>query len=114
MVNSKRLTNHTVEENGNRAALVRPGAIPIEIARHIDPSQIQALIDRINKQLATHLPPNSRRCRKGENNFCILTLNLKPLSEMQSAVLNCVVYAYLVLESTAGHTKMIIAIPFFS
>jgi NAD(P)-dependent dehydrogenase (short-subunit alcohol dehydrogenase family) len=39
-------------ERGVRAAAVHPGVIHTELARHIDPSQIQALIDQMNKQLA--------------------------------------------------------------
>jgi NAD(P)-dependent dehydrogenase (short-subunit alcohol dehydrogenase family) len=39
-------------KNGIRAAAVHPGAIQTELARHMDPSQMQALIDQINKQLA--------------------------------------------------------------
>jgi NAD(P)-dependent dehydrogenase (short-subunit alcohol dehydrogenase family) len=39
-------------KNGIRAAAVHPGAIQTELARHMDPGQMQALIDQINKQLA--------------------------------------------------------------
>jgi NAD(P)-dependent dehydrogenase (short-subunit alcohol dehydrogenase family) len=38
-------------KNGIRAAAVHPGAIQTELARHMDSSQMQALIDQINKQL---------------------------------------------------------------
>jgi NAD(P)-dependent dehydrogenase (short-subunit alcohol dehydrogenase family) len=44
-------------KNGIRAAAVHPGAIQTELARHMDPSQMQALIDQINKQLATEGKP---------------------------------------------------------
>jgi NAD(P)-dependent dehydrogenase (short-subunit alcohol dehydrogenase family) len=35
-----------------RAAAVHPGGIPTELGRHLDPSQIQAMVDQINQQLA--------------------------------------------------------------
>ena len=44
-------------KNGIRAAAVHPGAIQTELARHMDPSQMQALIDQINKQLAAEGKP---------------------------------------------------------
>jgi NAD(P)-dependent dehydrogenase (short-subunit alcohol dehydrogenase family) len=44
-------------KDGIRAAAVHPGAIQTELARHMDPSQMQALIDQINKQLATEGKP---------------------------------------------------------
>jgi NAD(P)-dependent dehydrogenase (short-subunit alcohol dehydrogenase family) len=37
---------------GVRAAAVHPGAIQTELGRHMDPSQMQNLIERINQQLA--------------------------------------------------------------
>lgn len=37
---------------GIRAAAVHPGVIQTELARHVDPARIQALIDQINQQLA--------------------------------------------------------------
>jgi len=43
--------------NGIRAAAVHPGAIQTELARYMDPGQMQALIDQINKQLATEDKP---------------------------------------------------------
>ena len=44
-------------KNGIRAAAVHPGAIRTELARYMDPSRLQALIDDINKQLATEDKP---------------------------------------------------------
>jgi NAD(P)-dependent dehydrogenase (short-subunit alcohol dehydrogenase family) len=44
-------------KNGIRAAAVHPGAIQTELARHMDPSQMQALIDQISKQLAAEGKP---------------------------------------------------------
>jgi NAD(P)-dependent dehydrogenase (short-subunit alcohol dehydrogenase family) len=38
-------------ERGVRAAAVHPGGIHTELARHVDPAQIQSLIDRMNQQL---------------------------------------------------------------
>jgi NAD(P)-dependent dehydrogenase (short-subunit alcohol dehydrogenase family) len=38
--------------NGIRAAAVHPGAIQTELGRHMNPSQMQSLIDQINKQLS--------------------------------------------------------------
>src|ERR1700723_3196586 len=37
---------------GVRAAAVHPGVIETELARHVDPARIQALIDRISKERA--------------------------------------------------------------
>jgi NAD(P)-dependent dehydrogenase (short-subunit alcohol dehydrogenase family) len=37
---------------GVRAAAVHPGGIQTELSRHMGPAQLQALVDRINKQLA--------------------------------------------------------------
>ena len=37
---------------GVRAAAVHPGVIRTELARHVDPSQLQKLIDQISQQLA--------------------------------------------------------------
>ena len=39
-------------ERGVRAAAVHPGGIRTELGRHLGPSRLQELIDRINKQLA--------------------------------------------------------------
>jgi NAD(P)-dependent dehydrogenase (short-subunit alcohol dehydrogenase family) len=44
-------------KNGIRAAAVHPGAIRTELARYMNPSRLQALIDDINKQLATEGKP---------------------------------------------------------
>ena len=44
-------------KNGIRAAAVHPGAIQTELARHMDPSQMQALIDQISKQLVAEGKP---------------------------------------------------------
>lgn len=44
-------------KNGIRAAAVHPGAIRTELARYMDPSRLQALIDDINKQLPTEGKP---------------------------------------------------------
>jgi NAD(P)-dependent dehydrogenase (short-subunit alcohol dehydrogenase family) len=38
---------------GVRAAAVHPGVIETELARHVDPARIQALIDQISKERAT-------------------------------------------------------------
>ena len=38
-------------ERGVRAAAVHPGGIYTELARHMDPSQMQAMVDQISKQL---------------------------------------------------------------
>ncbi len=38
-------------ERGVRAAAVHPGGIHTELARHVDPAQIQSLIDQMNQQL---------------------------------------------------------------
>ena len=40
------------QERGVRAAAVHPGVIETELARHLDPNRLQALIDQINQQLA--------------------------------------------------------------
>src|SRR6201988_3778926 len=37
---------------GVRAAAVHPGVIETELARHVDPARLQALIDRISKERA--------------------------------------------------------------
>ncbi len=37
---------------GVRAAAVHPGAIPTELGRYMEPSQLQGMVDGINKQLA--------------------------------------------------------------
>jgi NAD(P)-dependent dehydrogenase (short-subunit alcohol dehydrogenase family) len=39
-------------ERGVRAAAVHPGGIATELGRHMDPGQLQAMIDQISKQLA--------------------------------------------------------------
>jgi NAD(P)-dependent dehydrogenase (short-subunit alcohol dehydrogenase family) len=39
-------------ERGVRAAAVHPGGIQTELARHMEPGQLQALVDQITKQLA--------------------------------------------------------------
>jgi NAD(P)-dependent dehydrogenase (short-subunit alcohol dehydrogenase family) len=44
-------------KKGIRAAAVHPGAIRTELARYMDRSRMQALIDDINKQLATEGKP---------------------------------------------------------
>src|SRR6201997_1557769 len=44
-------------QRGIRAAAVHPGAIRTELARYMDRSRMQALIDDINKQLATEGKP---------------------------------------------------------
>jgi NAD(P)-dependent dehydrogenase (short-subunit alcohol dehydrogenase family) len=44
-------------KNGIRAAAVHPGVIHTELARHMDSTQMQALIDEINEQLAAEGKP---------------------------------------------------------
>jgi NAD(P)-dependent dehydrogenase (short-subunit alcohol dehydrogenase family) len=39
-------------DRGVRAAAVHPGGIQTELARHMDPSQMQPMLDQLNKQLA--------------------------------------------------------------
>ncbi len=39
-------------ERGIRAAAVHPGVIRTELARHVDPAHMQAMVDNITKQLA--------------------------------------------------------------
>lgn len=39
-------------ERGVRAAAVHPGGIQTELARHMDPGQLQAMVDQISRQLA--------------------------------------------------------------
>jgi NAD(P)-dependent dehydrogenase (short-subunit alcohol dehydrogenase family) len=39
-------------ERGLRAAAVHPGGIPTELGRHLDQSQIQNMVEQMNKQLA--------------------------------------------------------------
>jgi NAD(P)-dependent dehydrogenase (short-subunit alcohol dehydrogenase family) len=39
-------------EHGIRAAAVHPGGIQTELGRHMEPRQLQALVDQMNKQLA--------------------------------------------------------------
>lgn len=39
-------------ERGVRAAAVHPGGIQTELARHMDPGQLQGMVDQISKQLA--------------------------------------------------------------
>jgi NAD(P)-dependent dehydrogenase (short-subunit alcohol dehydrogenase family) len=40
------------KERGVRAAAVHPGGIQTELARHMQPGQLQAMVDHISKQLA--------------------------------------------------------------
>src|SRR6201987_786746 len=40
-------------EGGVRAAAVHPGGIQTELARHIDPDQLQAMVDKLSKEPAT-------------------------------------------------------------
>jgi NAD(P)-dependent dehydrogenase (short-subunit alcohol dehydrogenase family) len=44
-------------DRGVRAAAVHPGGIPTELGRHMDPSQLQAMLDQMNKQLAAEGKP---------------------------------------------------------
>jgi hypothetical protein len=44
--------NQRHRERGVRAAAVHPGGIYTELGRHMDVAQIQAMIDRMNEQLA--------------------------------------------------------------
>ena len=39
-------------ERGVRAAAVHPGGIRTELARHLDPAQVQSIIEQLNKQQA--------------------------------------------------------------
>jgi NAD(P)-dependent dehydrogenase (short-subunit alcohol dehydrogenase family) len=39
-------------QRGVRAAAVHPGGIQTELARHLDPSRIQSIVDQLNQQLA--------------------------------------------------------------
>jgi NAD(P)-dependent dehydrogenase (short-subunit alcohol dehydrogenase family) len=39
-------------ERGVRAAAVHPGVIHTELARHLDPAQLQSITEQLNKQLA--------------------------------------------------------------
>src|SRR5580692_12566334 len=39
-------------QRGVRAAAVHPGGIQTELARHLDPSRIQTIVDQLNQQLA--------------------------------------------------------------
>jgi NAD(P)-dependent dehydrogenase (short-subunit alcohol dehydrogenase family) len=39
-------------DRGVRAAAVHPGGIQTELARHLDPSQMQKIVDQLNQQLA--------------------------------------------------------------
>jgi NAD(P)-dependent dehydrogenase (short-subunit alcohol dehydrogenase family) len=45
------------QKRGVRAAAVHPGGIHTELARHIDPSRIQGIIDQTNQQLAAEGKP---------------------------------------------------------
>jgi NAD(P)-dependent dehydrogenase (short-subunit alcohol dehydrogenase family) len=45
---------------GVRAAAVHPGGIQTELARHMDPSRMQAIVDQINQQLAAEGKPPFR------------------------------------------------------
>ena len=53
-------------DRGIRAAAVHPGGIQTELARHLDPAQLQATIDRISKEstAAGGRPFNTRRFLK--------------------------------------------------
>ncbi len=44
-------------ERGIRAAAVHPGVIQTELARHVDPSQIEKIIEQRNRQLAAEGKP---------------------------------------------------------
>lgn len=44
-------------DRGVRAAAVHPGVIQTELARHVDPSRIQQIIDQRNRQLAAEGKP---------------------------------------------------------
>jgi len=43
---------------GVRAAAVHPGGIRTELGRHLDPSQLQGIVDQINQQLAAEGKPS--------------------------------------------------------
>jgi NAD(P)-dependent dehydrogenase (short-subunit alcohol dehydrogenase family) len=42
---------------GVRAAAVHPGGIPTELGRHLDPAQLQQMVDQMNRQLAAEGKP---------------------------------------------------------
>ena len=44
-------------QRGVRAAAVHPGGIQTELARHLDPSPIQSIVDQLNQQLAEEGKP---------------------------------------------------------
>jgi NAD(P)-dependent dehydrogenase (short-subunit alcohol dehydrogenase family) len=44
-------------ERGIRAAAVHPGGIHTELARHLDPTRIQSMVDQMNQQLAKEGKP---------------------------------------------------------
>src|SRR5258708_3808665 len=44
-------------QRGVRAAAVHPGGIQTELARHLDPSRIQSIVDQLNQQLADEGKP---------------------------------------------------------
>lgn len=44
-------------QRGVRAAAVHPGGIQTELARHLDPSRIQSIVDQLNRQLAEEGKP---------------------------------------------------------
>jgi NAD(P)-dependent dehydrogenase (short-subunit alcohol dehydrogenase family) len=44
-------------QRGVRAAAVHPGGIQTELARHLDPSRIQSIVDQLNQQLAEEGKP---------------------------------------------------------
>jgi NAD(P)-dependent dehydrogenase (short-subunit alcohol dehydrogenase family) len=44
-------------QRGVRAAAVHPGGIQTELARHLDPSRIQSIVDQLNQQLAKEGKP---------------------------------------------------------
>jgi NAD(P)-dependent dehydrogenase (short-subunit alcohol dehydrogenase family) len=45
------------KDRGVRAAAVHPGVIQTELARHVDPAELQKLIDQITQQKAAGEPP---------------------------------------------------------
>jgi NAD(P)-dependent dehydrogenase (short-subunit alcohol dehydrogenase family) len=44
-------------QRGVRAAAVHPGGIQTELARHLDPSRIQSIVEQLNQQLANEGKP---------------------------------------------------------
>ncbi len=47
-------------EHGIRAAAVHPGAVQTELNRHLEPRQVQTIIDRTNLQMGTTAKPSFR------------------------------------------------------